>query len=89
MRKAGSQRVSETDTRNLVEFWKQIYDIDISPDEIPLLKIKMVNPENTFTYPPSMCFFAGGDSLSYSRLVFKDLSKIKNQAQDKNGRSSE
>jgi len=39
------------------------YDIDISPDEIPLLKIKMVNSENTFTYPPSMCFFAGGDSL--------------------------
>jgi hypothetical protein len=43
MRKAGNQRVSETDTRNLVEFWKQIYDIDIAPDEIPLLKIKMVN----------------------------------------------
>jgi len=30
MRKAGNQKVSETDTRNLVEFWKQIYDIDIS-----------------------------------------------------------
>jgi len=56
MRKAGSQKVSESDNRNLVEFWKQIYDIDISPDEIPLLKIKMVNSENTFTYPPSMCF---------------------------------
>ncbi|MDQ6667553.1 MAG: hypothetical protein M3Y53_04905 [Thermoproteota archaeon] len=63
MRKAGSQKVSESDSRNLVEFWKQIYDIDISPEEIPLLKIKMVNSENTFTYPPSMCFFAGGDSL--------------------------
>src|SRR2546427_3674340 len=63
MRKAGTQRISETDTRNLVEFWNQIYDIDISPDEIPLLKIKMVNSENTFTYPPSMCFFAGGDFL--------------------------
>ncbi len=63
MRKAGSQKVSESDARNLVEFWKQIYGIDISPDEIPLLKIKMVNSENTFTYPPNMCFFAGGDSL--------------------------
>jgi hypothetical protein len=63
MRKAGSQRVSDNDNRNLVEFWKQIYDIDISLDEIPLLKIKMVNSENTFTYPPSMCFFVGGDSL--------------------------
>ena len=62
-RKAGAQKVSDLDTRNLVEFWKEIYNIDISPDEIPLLKIKMVNSENTFTYPPSMCFFAGGDSL--------------------------
>jgi hypothetical protein len=63
MRKAGNQKVSDTDNRNLVEFWKQIYDIDISPDEIPLLKIKMVDSENTFTYPPSMCFFAGGDFI--------------------------
>jgi hypothetical protein len=63
MRKAGDQKVSETDTRNLVNFWKDIYDITISPDEIPLLKVKMVNSESTFTYPPSMCFFAGGDSL--------------------------
>jgi hypothetical protein len=62
-RKAGAQKVSDLDTRNLVEFWKEIYNIDISADEIPLLKIKMVNSENTFTYPPSMCFFAGGDSL--------------------------
>src|ERR687892_306024 len=35
-KKAGSQQVSDTDRRNLVEFWKQIYGIDISPDEIPL-----------------------------------------------------
>ena len=63
MRKAGSHKVSDTDARSLVEFWKQIYDIDISPDEIPLLRVKLVNSETTFTYPPSMCFFAGGDSL--------------------------
>jgi predicted secreted acid phosphatase len=61
-KKAGSQLVSDTDQRNLVDFWKQIYGIDISPDEIPLLKIKMINSENIFTYPPSMCFF-GNDSL--------------------------
>src|SRR5918997_1615847 len=61
-KKAGSQQVSETDHRNLVEFWKQIYGIDISPGEIPLLKVKMMNSENVFTYPPSMCFF-GNDSL--------------------------
>src|SRR5215831_13441432 len=63
MRKAGNHRVSNTDPRSLVEFWKQIYDIDICPEEIPLLKVKMVNSESKFTYPPSMCFFAGGDSL--------------------------
>jgi hypothetical protein len=59
MLKVGNQKVSDSDIRNLVEFWKQIYDIDISP----ILKIKMVKSENTFTYPPSICFFAGGDSL--------------------------
>jgi hypothetical protein len=61
-KKAGSQQVSDNDHRNLVEFWKQIYGIEISPDEIPLLKVKMMNSENVFTYPPSMCFF-GNDSL--------------------------
>jgi hypothetical protein len=45
-----------------VEFWKQIYGIDISPDEIPLLKVKMMKSENVFTYPSSMCFY-GNDSL--------------------------
>jgi hypothetical protein len=69
MRKAGDQKASDTDIRNLVEFWKQIYGIDISPDEIPLLKVKMVNSEATFTYPPSMCFFASGDSLVIPAVV--------------------
>jgi hypothetical protein len=62
IRKAGSQIVSETDGRTLVEFWKQVYDINISPDEIPLLRVKMMNSENILTYPPSMCFF-GNDTL--------------------------
>jgi hypothetical protein len=61
-KKASNQVVSELDNRNLVEFWKQVYDIDISPDEIPLLKIKMLNSENSFTYPASMIFF-GQESL--------------------------
>jgi hypothetical protein len=55
----------------LVEFWKQIYNIDISADEIPLLKVKMMNSENTFTYPPSMCFF-GSESL----LIQADVQKF-------------
>jgi hypothetical protein len=55
-KKAYNQLVSERDNRNLVEFWKQVYNIEILPDEIPLLKIKMLNSENTFTYPASMCY---------------------------------
>jgi hypothetical protein len=70
-KKAASQQVSDTDHRNLVEFWKQIYGIDISPDEIPLLKVKMMNSENVFTYPSSMCFF-GNDSL----LIPADVQKF-------------
>jgi hypothetical protein len=66
--KAGNQRVSETDSRNLVEFWKQVYGIDISPDEIPLLKVKMMNSENVFTYPPSMCFFGSESLLIYGNV---------------------
>lgn len=69
-RKASNQLVSERDNRNLVEFWKQVYDMDISPDEIPLLKIKMLNSENTFTYPASMCFF-GIESLYIPASVQK------------------
>ena len=68
--KAGKQLVSEIDNRNLVEFWKQVYDIDISPDEIPLLKVKMLNSENTFTYPASMCYF-GQESLYIPASVQK------------------
>jgi hypothetical protein len=69
-KKASNQMVSELDNRNLVEFWKQVYDIDISPDEIPLLKIKMLNSENTFTYPASMVFF-GQESLYIPASVQK------------------
>jgi hypothetical protein len=64
-RKPSNQTISEADNRNLVQFWHDVYDIDISPDEMPLLKIKMINSEQTFTYPPSMVFF-GNESLVIS-----------------------
>ncbi len=56
-RKASEQTISETDSRNLVSFWRDIYDIEIKPEEMPLLKVKMMNSDNTFTYPPSMVFY--------------------------------
>jgi hypothetical protein len=52
----------------LVQFWKQVYGIGISPDEIPLLKVKMMNSENVFTYPPSMCFFGNETLLIYANV---------------------
>jgi hypothetical protein len=64
-RKASNQSISETDSRNLVQFWKEVYDIDISDDEMPLLKVKMMNSEQSFTYPPSMVFY-GNESLVIS-----------------------
>jgi hypothetical protein len=67
-KKARDQRVSDTDHRNLVEFWKQVYGIEISSDEIPLLKVKMMNSENVFTYPPSMCFFGSESLLIYGNV---------------------
>jgi hypothetical protein len=69
-KKACTQLVSERDKRNLVEFWKEVYNIEILPDEIPLLKIKMLNSENTFTYPASMCYF-GNESLYIPASVQK------------------
>ena len=83
MRKADTHRVSDTDSRSLVEFWKQIYDMDIAPDEIPLLKVKMVNSEATFTYP-RMCFFAGGDSLVIPAGVERCRSLLRVKSQSSN-----
>ncbi len=89
-RKASNQSISNTDNRNLVQFWKDVYDIDISADEMPLLKVRMMNSEQSFTYPPSMVFF-GNESLVISAglqkfiddkkatLKFK-MDKIVNQA---------
>jgi hypothetical protein len=64
-RKASNQSISETDHRNLVQFWKDVYDIDIGADEMPLLKIRMMNSTQTFTYPPSMVFY-GDETLVIS-----------------------
>src|SRR6266498_900924 len=64
-RKASSQSISDTDHRNLVQFWKDVYDIEISPDEMPLLKVRMMNSEQSFTYPPSMVFY-GNETLVIS-----------------------
>lgn len=64
-RKASNQSISETDHRNLVQFWKDVYDIDISGDEMPLLKVRMMNYPHSFTYPPSMVFY-GNETLLIS-----------------------
>ena len=72
MRKAGSNKVSDTDARSLVEFWKQIYDIYISPEEIPLLKVK-----TSLTH--LVCAFLLVAIPLIYRLAYRSLSKAKNQ----------
>src|SRR5215831_14946255 len=72
MRKAGSNKVSDTDARSLVEFWKQIYDIYISPEEIPLLKVK-----TSLTH--LVCAFLLAAIPLIYRLAYRSLSKAKNQ----------
>lgn len=42
----------------------------------------MVNSEHTFTYPPSMCFFAGGDSLVIPADVQKFIEYKKSTQMD-------
>lgn len=64
-RKASNQSISETDHRNLVQFWKDVYGIDIGADEMPLLKVRMMNSPHSFTYPPSMVFY-GNETLVIS-----------------------
>jgi len=64
-RKASNQSISETDHRNLVQFWKEVYDIDIDGDQMPLLKVQMMNSPHSFTYPPSMVFY-GSETLVIS-----------------------
>jgi len=39
----------------------------------------MVNSEAIFTYPPSMCFFAGGDSLVIPAFVQKFIESKKSR----------
>ncbi|MEM3069168.1 MAG: hypothetical protein QXH58_04590, partial [Nitrososphaerales archaeon] len=56
-KRAGEQKVSEKDERSLVDFWKDVYNIEVSPEEIPLLKIKPMDSEQLFTYPPSTVYF--------------------------------
>jgi hypothetical protein len=64
-RKASNQSISDTDHRNLVQFWNEVYDLHISGDEMPLLKIRLINSPQSFTYPPSMVFY-GNETLVIS-----------------------
>lgn len=81
-RKAEDQKISDTDTRNLLEFWKEVYDIVIKPEEMPLLKIKMINNESIFTYPPSMVFY-GIDALVINAGLQKYIEDKKSTVRSK------
>ncbi|GAJ01929.1 unnamed protein product, partial [marine sediment metagenome] len=41
-KKAGKLKVSELDPRNLTSFWKDVYAIDVGPEETPLLRVRLM-----------------------------------------------
>jgi len=53
---AGSFSVPALDVP-LPQFWKDTYDIDVNPEEKPLLVVKPYNVDLELTYPPSCVFF--------------------------------
>jgi len=54
--KAGEE-ISELDGRDFTRFWHETYNIDVSPDETPLVRVKLLNLDLPLTYPPScICF---------------------------------
>ncbi|MCP8308410.1 MAG: hypothetical protein H3Z54_06910 [archaeon] len=84
-KKAGEQQVSEKDERNLVDFWRDIYGIEVSSEEIPLLRVKLVNSEQLFTYPPSTVYFDKNllfITANTQRFVEFKKSSLKNRVRD-------
>jgi len=57
---AGEARVSELDGRDFTRFWHETYDIDVSPDEMPLVRVKLLDLDLSLTYPPSCIYFDEG-----------------------------
>lgn len=81
-KRAGEQKVSERDERSLVDFWKDVYDIEVLPDEIPLLKVKLMNSEQIFTYPPSTAYLDNSSffiAASTQRFIEIKKSSLKNR----------
>lgn len=56
-KKAGGERVSEMDDRSFVQFWREVYDIDVDPNETPLLRVRLMKFDIPLTYPPSCVYF--------------------------------
>ncbi|MFQ6076611.1 MAG: hypothetical protein ACE5Z5_10835 [Candidatus Bathyarchaeia archaeon] len=56
-KRAGEERVSEMDGRTFTQFWKETYDYDVAPEEIPLLRVRLMRLDILLTYPPSCVYF--------------------------------
>jgi len=59
-KKAGEEKISELDSRDFTRFWHETYDIDVSPDEMPLVRVKLLDLDLSLTYPPSCIYFDEG-----------------------------
>jgi len=64
--KAGEEAISELDGRDFTTFWRETYDIGVSPDETPLIRVKLLNLGLPLTYPPS-CVSFGENALPLGR----------------------
>jgi hypothetical protein len=62
----------------LPQFWKTTYDIDVKPDEKPLLIIKPYNLDVELTYPPS-CVYFDEQSLYIRNSIRKFIDYKKSQ----------
>jgi hypothetical protein len=68
-RDAGSFNVPTFDVP-LPQFWKSAHDIDVKPDEKPLLVVKPYNLDVELTYPPS-CVYFDEQSLYLKTSIWK------------------
>jgi|GEM_PF-2862463 hypothetical protein len=56
-KRAGDEAISEIDGRSFIQFRKDIYDIDVNPEETPIRRFRLMKLSTPLTYPPSCVFF--------------------------------
>jgi hypothetical protein len=74
----------------LPDFWKKIHDIEVGPDETPLIVLKSYRFDLELTFPPSCVFYDKHSlALNYStqRLIERTRVRTRQKARDVLGRA--